>query len=169
MHSAFRRIALAALFPLLFLLPACSGESHPLAYLSGALSFTAQIPLGEEMLVAEVSLSAAEGAERDGTVRILSPSSLAGAIFRKENGAVTVSYGKHSLSLSSAEGTPLAYLELLSIRMPLDRVRRENGERIYLFSEGESRHTVAVRDGERLPYRIALQTEEGVRTMEITP
>lgn len=169
MLFVFRLASVALLFPLLLLSSACSAETHPLAHLSGELSFTARIPNGEEGIVAEVWLGKASGDGRNAAMTVLSPASLAGVCFRRQDGTFTVSLGAHELRLDTSEGTPLAYLDLLLIRMPLSHVRQGNGEKVYLFSDGDCEHTLAVRNGALLPYRITLSETGSVRTLEILP
>ncbi len=149
------------------LLCACSGGSHPMAHLAGELSFTAHLSLAGETYLAEVKLGEITGEERNATLVILSPSSIAGTVFKKEGEKITASLNGYSAEL--AHGDLFSFLELFHITLPLTDTRSENGEKTYVFSDKESRHTVTVKDGATLPARITRESPAGVLSIEILP
>ena len=165
--KGLRRAATALLLASLFLLSACSGGSHPMAHLSGELAFTAHLSLAGETYLAEVSLSALEGEDRDATVTVLSPSSIAGVVFKKE--------GKKTIAILGGQETEIerddlfSFLVLFHVTLPLTETRSGNGEKTYVFSDKKSSHTVTIKDGATLPSHIRREGPEGVLAIEILP
>ena len=152
---------------LLFPLSACQGRSHPMAHLTGELHFRAHLSLAGESYLADISLSAMTGESRDATVTVLSPSTIAGVVYKKEGGKITASLDGATVEL--AHGDLFSFLELFHITLPLTETKSGNGERIYVFSDKESRHTVTVKDGATLPTHIVRESPEGVHSIELLP
>ena len=162
-----RGAVLALLLVSLFLLSACSDNTHPMAYLSGELAFTAHLSLAGETYLAEVSLSPIAGESRDATVTLLSPSSIAGIVFKKEGEKITASLDGCAVEIE--RDNLFSFLKLFHVTLPLTEARSGDGEKTYVFSDKESTHTVTVKDGIALPTHIRHEGPGGVLSIEILP